>query len=156
MQTAGFAQNLKFGHINFQQLLSQMPERQEAQKQYEKEARSIQGELETMQVELNKKTENFQNQRDTLSEFVAQTRIEEIQQLQQRIQQYQSTARQRLRKKEQELMQPVYEKAQQAIKDVGSEEGFVYIFDTSSLLYFSPTRSQNVMPQVKQKLGISN
>lgn len=155
MQTTGFAQELKFGHINFQQLLSQMPERKEAEKQYQKEAQSIRSELETMQVEYNNKYENFMNQRDTLSEFIQQSRMEEIQNLEQRISQYQQTAQQRLQQTQQQLMQPVVEKANKAIQEVGEENGFIYIFDTGGLRYYSKTQSVNTMPMVKKKLGIA-
>ena len=48
-------------------------------------------------------------------------------------------------------------KVDKAIKDVGKENGFVYIFSIgqgSSLLFFDETKSTNVMPLAKAKLGL--
>ncbi len=48
-------------------------------------------------------------------------------------------------------------KADKAIKDVGKENGFIYIFDVSqgsSVVYFDETKSTNVMPLAKAKLGL--
>lgn len=151
----GYAQETyKFGHINTQELLAAMPERQEAQKQYEKEVKSIELELENMQVEYNNKLNNYMSGRDTLSQFVRQAKEEELQTLQQRIQQYQQTAQQSLGQIEQELFQPVMEKARKAIEVVGEREGFIYIFDANSLLYVNPQKSTDIAPLVKQELGI--
>jgi outer membrane protein len=55
-----------------------------------------------------------------------------------------------------ELFQPVYAKVDKAIKDVGKENGFTYVFDVAkgSLLFFDETKSTNVMPLAKAKLGL--
>jgi len=54
------AQNLKFGHINSQELLMAMPERDSAEAKLKKFAKNLQDEIETLQVEFNKKYQNFQ------------------------------------------------------------------------------------------------
>jgi len=57
--------------------------------------------------------------------------------------------------KESQLLQPIIEKADKAIKEVGKENGYTYIFDLSrgSVVYFSEV-SEDVLPLVKKKLGI--
>lgn len=152
--SAGFAQSQKFGHIDFQKLLSEMPSRQKAEQEYQKEANSIRSELETMQVEYNNKYQNFIDQRDTLSDFVQQTRMEEIQNLEQRINQYQRTAQQRLRQTQQEIMQPVMDKANKAIKAVMQREGYIYVVRKGNV-FVNEDISVNVLPMVKEELGIA-
>ncbi|RYZ39072.1 MAG: OmpH family outer membrane protein, partial [Sphingobacteriales bacterium] len=44
------------------------------------------------------------------------------------------------------------DKAQKAIREVGAEGGYDYIFDGGQLLYAKD--SENIMPTVKAKLGI--
>jgi outer membrane protein len=59
--------------------------------------------------------------------------------------------------KQVELFTPITEKADKAIKDVGKENGFIYIFDVSppsQVTYFDESKSTNVMQLVKTKLGI--
>jgi hypothetical protein len=42
------------------------------------------------------------------------------------------------------------------LSEVGKENGFIYVFDVSkgSLLYFDETKSTNVLPLAKAKLGL--
>ena len=76
--------------------------------------------------------------------------------MQRRIQEFQTNAQQQLQDKQVELFQPIYGKVDKAVKEVGKENGFVYIFDVSkgALLYFDDTKSTNVMPLAKAKLGL--
>ena len=46
------------------------------------------------------------------------------------------------------------QKAQDAIKAVGDEEGFTFIIDKNQFLYYSESQFVNIMPKVKAKLGI--
>jgi outer membrane protein len=74
-----------------------------------------------------------------------------------RIQEFQNNAQQQLQQKQAELFQPIMGKVDKAIKEVGKENGFVYIFSIgqgSSLLFFDETKSTNIMPLAKAKLGL--
>ncbi|MEO8589764.1 MAG: OmpH family outer membrane protein, partial [Flavobacteriales bacterium] len=59
-----------------------------------------------------------------------------------------------LSKQEEELLKPMVEKTNLAIKDVADANGFTYIFDTSTgfVLYFE--KGEDIMPLVKAKLGV--
>jgi outer membrane protein len=59
-------------------------------------------------------------------------------------------------KRQQELYQPVWLKAQNAIKEVGKENNLLYILDSSQgiILYLAEDESFNILPLVKKKLGI--
>lgn len=153
--TGLYAQNLKFGHINSQELLQAMPENDSAQAQLERFAKQLQDQMEAMQTELNTKYQDYLNQQEQLTDLIRKTKEEEIQQLQERIQNFQNTAQQEMQKKQNELMTPIINKANEAIKAVARENGFIYIFDISrgTILYFSD-KSQDILPLVKQKLGI--
>ena len=152
-----FAQKaLKFGHINSQEVITVMPERDSAVVKLQKFNKELSDSYEEQNVELNKKYQKFLEEEKTLNEVVKKTRQEEIQQMQQRIQQFQETAQQQMTAKNSELMQPILEKIKKAITDVGKEGGFLYIFDVggaTNVLFFS-SESQDVTPLVKQKLGI--
>lgn len=149
-----FAQKAsKFGHINTQDLISTMPDRDSAQKKLEVFARELDANMETMNVELNRKYEAYLKEEKGLAELVRQTRQGEIQDLQQRIQAYQESAQQEIQKKQSELMQPIIAKAKKAIDEVGKESGFTMIFETSAIQYMAAD-VQDVLPLVKAKLGI--
>jgi outer membrane protein len=154
--TALFAQaGIKLGHINSQELLQAMPESDSAQVKMEKAAKELQDQLEAMQVEFNNKYQDYISKKDTYSELIKQTKETELQQMQQRIQQFQGTAEQDLQKRRTETFKPVLDKANKAISEVGKENGFTYIFDISagSVIYHAEN-STDILPLVKQKLGL--
>jgi outer membrane protein len=79
----------------------------------------------------------------------------DIQDLQQRLENYDMLAQQSLSKKQQDLLQPILEKVYKAIEDVGEENGFFYIFDISTqvVLYYSDA-SIDCTQLIKAKLGV--
>jgi outer membrane protein len=77
--------------------------------------------------------------------------------MQNRIQTFQQNASQQLQQRGTELMQPIYDKIQQSINNVGEREGYAYILDTSKggLVYTGET-SNDIGELLKQELGIEN
>ena len=147
------AQTLKFGHIDVQQLLQLMPERDVAQKEMTKVQSDYESQLTIMQKELQDKGKEYLAQQKTLTDAVRITKEDELQSLQQRIQTFSQTAQENLQKEEAKRFQPIIEKARKAISDVGKEQGFVYVFDVNGVLYHSE-QSVDLLPMVKSKLGI--
>jgi outer membrane protein len=149
------SQGLKFGHINSQELLTAMPESDSAQAKIEKLAGDYDQQLEEMQVELNKKYDEYLTNRDNYTDLIRQTKEADITEMQQRISNFQQVAQQDLQSQQQQLLQPVLQKANNAIKEVAEENGFVYIFDVSrgNPVYFSE-QSIDILPMVKTKLGL--
>jgi len=148
-----FAQELKFGHLNVQKLISELPEKINADQELQKEAKKLQDQLEVMSKELDEKYKDYMVRRDSLSDLIRATREKEIQDYDQRIQNFNKLAQQSLSQKEQKLLQPIIEKVQTAINAVGEEQGLIYIFDTASnvVLYHSQ-QSIDCEDLVKAKL----
>jgi outer membrane protein len=151
------AQNIKFGHINTDELIQSMPEFDSANVKLEKFRKDLVNALELMTVELNNKSETYNKESKNYTDIVKQTKEQELVDMNRRIQDFQTSAQQQLQEKQAELFQPIMAKVDKAIKDVGKENGYVYIFSTgqgSSLLYFDESKSANVMPMAKAKLGL--
>jgi len=148
-----FAQKAKFGHVDSNAIFTVMPEKDEASKAVEEYAMTLESQLVALNEELEKKYNDYMENEATLSPSIKQMKEEELMNLQQRIQAFQVSAQEDMQAKEMELLQPIYTKIQDAIKEVGEENGFMYIFDVSTLLYHS-AESTDVTPLVKTKLGI--
>lgn len=150
------AQNFKFGHINSQEILSAMPDRDSAEAKIKKYAQSLQEQIEQLQVEFNKKYQDYLQKRSTFTDAIREMKEKELTDMQQRAQEYQQVAEQDYQRYQSEVMKPVIEKADAAIKKVAKTNGFTYVFDTSSgvLLYFSE-QSIDITPLVKKELGIT-
>jgi outer membrane protein len=153
---SAMAQNVKFGHINSDELIQAMPEYDTATVKIEKFRKELINALELMTVELNTKNEAYIKDSKNLSDIVKQAKEQELGDMNRRIQEFQTTAQTQLQEKQAELFQPIMAKVDKAIKDVGKENGFIYIFDIAkgSLLYFDETKSTNVMALTKAKLGL--
>lgn len=150
-----FAQNFKFGHINSGELLTMMPEREQAQKDLQKFATELEEQLGLMNTELETKYADYLKNESTYNTAVKTAKQKELTDLQTRIQEFQSLAQQNYQTKEAELFQPIIDKANKAVQEVGKENGFTYIFDisTGTVVFYAET-SINVLPLVKTKLGI--
>lgn len=150
------AQNLKFGHLNRNELIQSMPEFDSARVKLEKMSTELTNTAELLQVELNNRYETYLKDSKNLTELVRQTKEQEIQDAQKRLTDFQTNAQTQLQEKQVELFTPVTEKADKAIKEVGKENGFIYIFDLSGqqIAYFDDAKSVNVLPLAKAKLGL--
>ena len=154
ISSAGMAQvNAKFGYIDSNQILSEMPETDSLQKELKKYADYLDQQMQTMAMEYQKKVQDYQQNVAGMSDLIRQTKEKEITDLQQRIQAFQASADQDLAKKQNELFNPLIEKIKNAISEVGKENGYNYIFDvgTGALVYF---QGDDILPLVKKKLGI--
>ncbi len=144
----------KFGHINTNELLRMMPGREEATVQLERYAQDLEETFVAMQQEFQSKYQDYLEKQETFSTLVRQSRERELQSLQERIMEFQESAQQDIMEQESRLLNPIIEKARNAIEKVGRENGFTYIFDTSggSLLFWEG--GENIMPLVRAELGI--
>ena len=107
-----------------------------------------------MQEELQAKYNDYQERKAQMTELIRSTKEQEIRDLDQRIQTYQQNAQQKLREKEAELLQPIIDRAKQAISDVAKENGYTYIFDTSAGTLLYQQDSDDILALVKKKLGL--
>src|SRR5688572_13687721 len=149
-----FAQNLKFGHINSTQLLSLMPETKAADTTLQKFGTSLESQLKTMTNEYQSKVADFRASEATMSEPIKEAKAKEINDLEQRIQDFQESAQQSIQKKKEEVYTPIIKKAEDAIKGIAKEKSYSYIFDTSVGVVLFAQESDDIMPLVKSKLGL--
>ena len=151
-----FAQNLKFGHINAQEIVSAMPEFAKAQSDIEALDKQLTSELQRTQEEFNKKYQEFQQAIAKDPANIAERRQKELQDMMQRQEQFQQEAQQQMQKAQADAMAPIYKKLDDAIKAVGAAEGVIYIFDLARtpVAYVNESQSINLTPKVKTQLGI--
>lgn len=149
------AQNLKFGHIDLQALVQLMPERTSAETSFNSFQAELEDVLGEMQTNYQQKLKELEQLGENASEVKRNAKISELQDIQQRIQNYHVTANQQLQQKQAELLQPVFDKAENAIQEVAKEQGLLYVFDigTKVVLYMS-NQSIDILPMVKKKLGL--
>lgn len=150
--TALFAQ--KFGRIDYAGVIQSMPEMTEVQTKLQAAQTEYEEHLEGLQVELNNKVNDLQNAPTTMSASVRQLREREIQELNERLQQYYQIAQEELQKTQMELMTPLQDKADAAIEKVSKADGIIVVFQNDSVVYLDQTATTDITARVKTELGI--
>lgn len=144
--------NIKLGHINSQDLMQIMPGRDTVQTILQKEVADLEATLKTMYAEYETRSNDYVQNQAGWTDLIRQTKQREIQDMQARIQEFQQNAQTKMQEREAELTKPIIDRAKKAIEDVAREGNYTYIFDGATLLYSQD--SEDVMPQVKKKLGL--
>ena len=149
-----FAQ--KFGHIKTQEILTAMPEYTKAQTDIQTMQKQYDDEMKRLSEEIQKKFAAYQQEQANLPKNIQERRQKELQELNERGMQMQQDAQQQLQQSWMEMLEPIAKKIDDAIKAVGQEGGYVYIFDLNAtqIPLVNETLSTDVTSAVKAKLGL--
>ena len=157
-----FAQ-LKVGYVNSQQVMEKFKDALDVRKQLAEFNTQWEGEARDMQKQIQKLQEEVESQSLLLSDQRKQEKVQQIQTLGQQYQLFLQTKWGQQGegvKKEVELLQPVYEKINAAIKKIGQAEGYQYIFDVvaGNILYASddqPDLTEKLLVELNKELAAS-
>jgi outer membrane protein len=148
----------KIGHINSLDILQAMPEFKQMNSDIEKQKASYQKALEGMYGDYDKKQKDLQalsNDKSTPDPII-ESKIQELQDLQKRIQDFESKVNDDLQKLQQEKLKPINDKYLKAVKEVASTSGYSYIIDVvSGAVAYFPENTDDVTDLVMKKLGVT-
>ena len=149
-----FAQ--KFGHFRSQEILALMPEVTKAQAELETMKKQFEDDMKLIQEEFVKKYTAFQQEQANLPKNILERRQKELQELNERGMQMQQDAQQQLQQSWMQMLEPIAKKIDDAIKTVGQEGGYVFIFDLNAtqIPFVNEAYATDVTGAVKAKLGI--
>jgi outer membrane protein len=108
-----------------------MPSYQDAMKQLQQVEQTYQAEIDDLLKEAQKKNERYKAEAPTKTDEENQARMQELNDMQNSIMEYNQTATRDVQKKRQELMTPVLEKAREIIQSVARSKGYEYVLDST-------------------------
>lgn len=153
--TAGISQ--KYGHINSQEVIAAFPEVKEADSEVENYSNQLIQKGQGMMKDYETAYQAYAAKANSgeLSQVQMQQEEQKLAAKQQEIQNFEVEVQNLIATKRQEKYQPLLDKIQFVITEVGKEEGYTMIFDSSSLgmVYFQ--ESEDIMAKVKSRLGIN-
>lgn len=152
--SAASAQSPKFAHVNFNELVQLMPEMDSARVQLETTQMEIQETYQSMISEFQTKYTQFSEKQSTWTASVKASKERELSEIQTRIQEFEQTSQQELQQVQSVLMAPIYQKAQETVQKLAKAQGFVYVFDSSQLLYIDELQSKNLTQESRKALNI--
>ena len=155
-------QALKFGTVNSQEIFMLMPEKATAEQTLQDINKKYEDEFVKIQEEFTKKyssslvvKSSLNALGDTIPETIRARRMQEVQDSQSRIESFREMASQDIQKQQEALFAPIQQKLMDAIKSVGAEGKFTYIFDLAyPIVIYQGAPSEDVTPLVKAKLGL--
>ena len=151
LPVGAFSQEIKFAFVDFNAVFNLMPEYEEAELKWAAVQTQYQEQYKQLETEYTAKVEEYMKIEAELAENLKVRRRQELEQLNERLQNFVPQAQQDLTQEQERLMTPVQEKLLNAIKAVGQEQGYVIL---SSLAFFHTGSLTDATPLVKAKLGI--
>lgn len=143
----------KVAHIDFQKLITEMPDYKAMTAEIKKLEKTYQNDIEGMAKKLEAKKNKYETEAATQTEITNRTRAQEVQQDYTRIQQYEREAFKELQAKQTAKLKPIIEKARKAIDDVAAAKGFVYVLDSTEGKSLLVKKGTDLYSSVKAKLG---
>ena len=146
----------KFGYVHSAAILSEMPEVKQADSNLETLQKQLMKKGEGM-VELLQKDYASIQQKVAAGELSPKQQEDEAKNLEKRqaeIAKFEQDMQQQIAAKREELLAPIFDKINLAIKDVAQEGGYQMIFDASTSILLFAEDGADVSDQVKVKLGI--
>jgi len=152
--TTGSSQ--KYGHINSQEIIAAFPEVKAADSEVESYSNQLIQKGQAMMKEYEASYQDYASKANSgeLSQLQMQQAEQALGAKQQEIQKYEVEVQNMIAQKKQETYQPLLDKIQAVIVEVGKEQGYTMIFDSSSLGMVYTKESEDIMDVVKARLGI--
>lgn len=151
-----FAQS-KVGSVRAQEIYNLMPEKAAAEKTLGEVSKKYETEGKALQDEFQKKLGEYQNLAKDTPESIKTRREQELQELSQKIQNFQQVAGEDLQRQQQVLNAPIEQKISDAIQAVGKENGYTYIMQMPNPLFpYVGSDVIDVTDLVKKKLNLSD
>lgn len=155
MSAAAFAQP-KFAHVDFAEIVQLMPEADQARATMEASQKEAGETLQAMSDEFNSKYQQYQQKGKSgaWTPAIVEAKEKELADLQQRIMEFRESVSSELQQQQQQLMAPIYKKANDTVEKIAKELGYIYVFDKSSVLYIDDSQSDDLTPKAREALGI--
>lgn len=144
----------KFAHVNFQEIIQLMPEMDSARVQTDAASKEANETYTVMVQEFQSKYQQFEQKQASWTPAVRESKQRELAEIQNRIQEFEGAIQQDLQSLQNQLMAPIYQKAQTVVSDLAKAKGVIFVFDASQVLYVDPAQSTDLTPEARKALNI--
>lgn len=144
----------KFAYVNFNELVMLMPEADEARAQMTAAQNEAYETLQSMSEEAQTKYNEYQQKQATWSASIKATKEKELNDIQTRINEFQQSVSNELNQQQQQLMEPIYQKATEAVESLAKSGGYTFVFDNTQYLYVDKAQCTDLTPAARKALNI--
>lgn len=148
---------VKIGHMNSQQVLSEMPERPEVEQQLNSFIQEKQQEFQQRTTSFQESVADFQQNQDNMSESEVQQRQQELAETEASLQEYQQQIQQQIQQRRSSLLQPLYDKMDEGIAVVAEEMDLDFVLNEATnsgenVIYYSASEQMDITQQVLEQI----
>lgn len=146
----------KFGVVDLQKVYESMPETTAMQTRLQEHAEQIEKASKELEDEINRLYTEFQKIANdpAVAESIKDLKRQDIEKRVQNAQMFQNKSNQDIQQLQQQLMAPIQAQFEDAVKAVGTEGGFTFVFPNEpGLLLYTGTDVVNVTETVINKLN---
>ena len=152
-----YAQQLKIGYMNTQQVLNELPRRSEVEQELSNYIESKRGELEEKIASFQDEVAQYQKNKSNMSDQQIKQREEELTQQESEMRQFQQDIQSQIQEHRATLLQPLYDAMDQAIADVADSNDLDFVLNQATangenLIYYSADQQLNITQEVIQRV----
>lgn len=148
-----FAQT-KTGYVNTTELIQLQPAMDTVRTQLESAQKETYETYQAMIEEYQTKATTFQQKQASWTPAIKESKQKELNEIGNRIQEFEQSANQDLQQMQQVLQAPIYQKVNEEIQKLAKAKGLAFVFDIASVLYIDPAQSIDLTPELRIILGI--
>ena len=151
LATAGVAQAQKVASMDYEAVLSAMPETKKMTTDLDTFSKTKGAELNKQAEAFQKEVQQYQSEGAKMTEAQRSAKEGELQKKQQNLQQLQQTAQTDLAQRRDSAVKPIVDKLNNAVAKVAKANGYDFIIDSTALIYKG---GADATPLVKKELGL--
>lgn len=148
---------VKIGYMSIQDVLSELPERQQIEQQLNNLISEKQQELEQRAANFQNAVAQYQEDQASLSEQQRQAREEKLADMEDSLSEYQQSIQAEIQQRRAELLQPIYNRIDEAIADIAEDMDLDFVLNASTnmgdnIIYFSSQQQLDITSKVADQL----
>lgn len=148
----------KIGHLNFQEIVTLMPEYKTASAEYDLYQASLEDQLKAIEAEaisIQKKYE-VEAKKPVPNQARLKIYAQNLELMQANYQEMQQSIQDSLRAKMAELVAPIRKKVEEAVAEIAKANGYSHVIDNSQGILIYADEANNLDQLVKEKLNIKD
>ncbi|NGP89319.1 OmpH family outer membrane protein [Fodinibius halophilus] len=156
ISATAFAQP-KIGYMNTQEVISNVPERSDIQEELNSFIQQKRQELEQQTAAFQDSVAEYQQNKSALSEQEAADAENRLSQMQSSMQQFRQAIQQQIQRRRTELLQPLYNRMNEAIASVAEEKNLDFVLNEATnsgekLVYYSAKQKLDITDEVLEQM----
>lgn len=146
----------KVGYLNPQAILGDLPDLKAARSLYEARVQqaSVKDSLDAVKLQMRAQTLQMQADSGLIAPIKLNQEKAKLEADAQKFEEQRQKMREELAKQEEVLFQPIYDRVNQAVKDVAKENGFSYVINVSAGTLLYADEKNDIENLVRKKLGL--